>query len=369
MNIERFLKNTTPSWIEATGENADIVISTRIRFARNLNGILFPISFTEEDAKQVDEAVMQVLLGIDNNNHHFSYFSMRDMSSLQRQVLVEKHLISPNLAKHEKTASVFLTEDEAISVMVNEEDHIRIQCLSPGMQLIETYEKAKQVDRYLSKQLAYAYDEQFGYLTSCPTNVGTGLRASVMMHLPGLTMSKQINVLIQMMTRLGMVVRGIYGEGSENLGNIYQISNQITLGKSEREILDELQTVVEQIIQKERNARQQLFARAPVALEDRLYRSLGTLLYARVLTSEEAATCLSDVRLAVDLQIIQHLSLAQLNECMLLIKPGIIQQYGNSKLQPEQRDVFRAKLLQEKLKMQNQNAPMISEKGEDLYDV
>ncbi|WP_332649121.1 protein arginine kinase [Lysinibacillus sp. 54212] len=369
MNIEHFLKNTTPSWIEASGENADIVMSTRIRFARNLNGILFPISFSEEDAKQVDEAVMKVLLSIDNNDTHFSYFSMKEMSALQRQVLVEKHLISPNLAKHEKTASVFLTENEAISVMVNEEDHIRIQCLSPGTRLIETYEKAKRVDRYLSKQLAYAYDEQFGYLTSCPTNVGTGLRASVMMHLPALTMSKQMNVLIQMMARLGMVVRGFYGEGSENLGNIYQISNQITLGKSEREILDELQTVVEQIIQKERKARQQLFARAPVTLEDRLYRSLGTLLYARVLSSEEAATCLSNVRLAVDLEIIQHLSIAQLNECMLLLQPGFIQQYANTELRPEERDIFRAKLLQEKLRMQNRNEPMTREKGEDSYDV
>lgn len=369
MNIEHFLKNTTPSWIEALGEDADIVMSTRIRFARNLNGIPFPISFTEEDAQQVDEVVMQALLDIRNSENRFSYFPMKEMSTLQRQILVEKHLISPNLAKHEKTASVFLTEDEAISVMVNEEDHIRIQCLSPGMRLTETYDRAKELDHYLSKQLSYAYDEQFGYLTSCPTNVGTGLRASVMMHLPGLTMSKQMGVLIQMMARLGMVVRGIYGEGSENLGNIYQISNQITLGKSELEILDELQTVVQQIIQKERKARQQLFDRAPIALEDRLYRSLGTLLYARVLTSEEAATCLSNVRLAVDLQMIQYLSLAQLNECMLLIQPGFIQQYANTPLKPEERDIFRAKLLQEKLNMKNVNKPMTREKGEDSYDV
>ena len=369
MNIEHFLKNTLPSWIQATGEHADIVLSTRIRLARNLTGFRFPVSFSEEEAKQIDESVLSALLAVRDEGVRFSYFPMKEMPALQRLVLVEKHLISPHLAKCEKSAAVFLAEDESISVMVNEEDHIRIQCLAAGLQLHETYAKANELDRYLEERLIYAYDEQLGYLTSCPTNVGTGLRASVMMHLPALTMTKQINVLIQTMARLGMVVRGIYGEGSENLGNIYQISNQITLGKSEREILDDLQSVVEKVIQKEQQARKQLFARAPIALEDRLYRSLGTLMYARILSSEEAAACLSNVRLAVDLQMIDNISQNQLNECMLVIQPGFIQQHAGTTLQPDERDIFRAKILQEKLTIHSQSGPTKRGKGEDLYDV
>ena len=369
MNIEHFLKNTLPIWIKATDEHADIVMSTRIRLARNLTGFRFPVSFSEEDAKKIDESILRALLAIRDEGPKFSYFPMKEMPALQRLVLVEKHLISPNLAKSGKSASVFLTEDESISVMVNEEDHIRIQCLAAGLQLHETYAKANELDKYLEKRLIYAYDEQLGYLTSCPTNVGTGLRASVMMHLPALTMTKQMNVLIQTMARLGMVVRGIYGEGSENLGNIYQISNQITLGKSERDILDDLQSVVEQIIQKEQQARKQLFVRAPIALEDRLYRSLGILRYARILSSEEAASCLSNVRLAVDLQMIDDISLDQLNECMLVIQPGFIQQHAGTTLQADERDVFRAKILQEKLTTCNQSKPIKKGKGEDLYDV
>lgn len=368
MNIEHFLKNRAPLWMRGEGENADIVLSTRIRLARNLSGVKFPLTFTEEEAISINEKVMNALLQVNEHRLKFSYFPMSELPTLQRQVLVEKHLISPSLINRKKAASVLLTQDESISVMVNEEDHIRIQCLAPEFRLLDTYYEAAEVDEILSKSLPYAYDEQFGYLTSCPTNVGTGLRASIMMHLPALTLSKQMNVINQMLARLGMAVRGIYGEGSENLGNIYQISNQITLGKSEMEILEDLQSVVEQIIQKERLARQQIFKRAPLALEDRLYRSLGTLKYARVLTSEEAANCLSDVRLAVDLNIIEDISNQTLNECMMLIQPGIIQQFAGATLQPAERDIYRAKLLRNKLKsskLEQKNG----EKGEDLYDV
>ncbi len=228
MNIEHFLTNASPSWMQHESDS-DIVISTRIRLARNIANTRFPISFTEQEAQLIEEKMMQSLLSSYDNPYQFSYFQIKDMPVLQRQILVEKHLISPNLARRKKIGSFFLTKDESISILVNEEDHIRIQSLTQGMNLKEAFDKARNIDRYLSKSIAYAYEDRYGYLTSCPTNVGTGLRASVMLHLPALTMMKQMNPLIQMMTRLGMVVRGIYGEGSENLGNIYQISNQITL--------------------------------------------------------------------------------------------------------------------------------------------
>lgn len=364
MNLEHFLKNEAPSWMSKEGVDADIVISTRIRLARNLAGYRYPRSFSEQEAKHVDDVVTNALTNI--NNVMFSHFTIKEMPALQRQVLVEKHLISPLLAKKEKSASVVISNDEAISVMVNEEDHLRIQCLAPGFQLLETYEIADKLDSYLEKHLPYAFDETFGYLTSCPTNVGTGLRASVMMHLPALTMSNQMKVITQMLTRLGMVVRGIYGEGSENLGNMYQISNQVTLGKTEQEILEDLQNVVSQIIQNERKARQSLMKQAPIALEDRIQRALGTLRYARVMTSDEAATCLSNVRLGVDLGLIKGIPISILNECMILIQQGFVQQYAGTTLQATERDLFRAKLLREKLNSVDENS---KEKGEEKYDV
>ena len=364
MNIEHFLTNASPSWMQHESES-DIVISTRIRLARNIANTRFPISFTEEEAQVVEEKMMKVLLSTDVNPYQFSYFQIKDMPVLQRQILVEKHLISPNLARRKKIGSFFLTKDESISILVNEEDHIRIQSLTQGMNLKEAFKEARTIDRYLSKSINYAYEDRYGYLTSCPTNVGTGLRASVMLHLPALTMTKQMNALIQMMTRLGMVVRGIYGEGSENLGNIYQISNQITLGKSEETILQELQEVVEQVIQKEQLARKNLLMRAPSILEDRLSRSLGTLKYAKILPSEEAASCLSNVRLGVSLGLLEPISQRKLNECMLLMQPGLIQQYIGTTLQPAERDMYRAKLLQDKLNEQDE-ATNNGEKGEDF---
>lgn len=366
MNIEHFLKSESPSWMDVKGHEADIVMSTRIRLARNLNEYRFPLSFSDEEATKVDELVTKALLDLNNGEQNFSHFTIKEMPALQRQVLVEKHLISPQLAKKRKSSSVLISDDESISVMVNEEDHLRIQCLAPGFQLLETYALANKLDWQLEKRLPYAFNETFGYLTSCPTNVGTGLRASVMMHLPALTMSKQMKVLTQMLTRLGMVVRGIYGEGSENLGNIYQISNQVTLGKSEEEIIDDLQNVVVQIIQNERAAREELLQKAPIALEDRCNRSLGTLKYARIMTSEEAAASLSNVRLGVDLGIIKDMPLNVLNECMILIQPGFVQQYAGTTLQATERDIFRARLLREKL---NFNHPSQREKGEERYDV
>lgn len=366
MNIEHFLKSEAPSWMKPVGTNADIVLSTRIRLARNLDGYRFPLSFSDQEAEQIEEVVTNALLTINQGNYNFSHFSIKDMPQLQRQVLVEKHLISPMLAKKDKAASVLISSDEAISVMVNEEDHIRIQYLAPGLQLLEAYELANKLDCELEKQLPFAYNETFGFLTSCPTNVGTGLRASVMMHLPALTMSQQMKVLTQMLTRLGMVVRGIYGEGSENLGNIYQISNQVTLGKTEEEIIHDLQNVVVQIIQNERAARQQLLQNAQVALEDRCNRALGTLKYARIMSSEEAATCLSNVRLGIDLGIIEDVPISVLNECMILIQPGFVQQYAGTTLQATERDVYRAKLLREKLSDENIK---YEDKGEEKYDV
>ena len=199
---------------------------------------------------------------------------MSDLPALERQVLVEKHLISPHLAIPDRHGAVLLSEDETVSVMVNEEDHIRIQCIYPGLQLEDAYKQADQVDDYLEKELPYAFDEDFGYLTSCPSNTGTGMRASVMMHLPALTMTKQIDRIIPAISRLGIIVRGSYGEGSEAPGNVYQVSYQTTLGKTEQEILTDLRNIASRLIGHERKSRELLLSKSRIALENRLFRSL-----------------------------------------------------------------------------------------------
>lgn len=369
MTIERFLERATPEWMHVEDAYSDIVISTRIRLARNLDGYRFPLAFSEDEALQVEQAVTHAVQDSAKLDGIFSYFGIKDLSLLQRQILVEKHLISPQLARKETVGSVLLSSDESISIMVNEEDHLRIQCMTASFQLQKAYEQAEKVDRALESALPYAFRSDFGYLTSCPTNIGTGLRASVMMHLPALTLTGQMNQIINAMTRLGMTVRGIYGEGSENLGNVYQVSNQITLGKTEDDILADIQSVAEKIIQKERQARSKLMEKAGLALEDRIFRALGTLTYARILTSEEAATCLSNVRLGVDLKLVNHIKTATLNECIVSMQPGFLQHYAGEGLQPSERDRVRATMLRKILAEGKMGKSTLRGKGEDLYDV
>lgn len=348
MSVEKFIKNAATGWMTTYGEHADIVMSTRIRLARNLTGYAFPIAFKEDDALHVDKMVTGTLM--DNEGEApYSYLKMAELSSLEREVLVEKHLVSPQLADPKRQGAVMLSADETVSVMINEEDHVRIQCIFPGLQLDEAFTQANVVDDLLEKKLPYAFDEQFGYLTSCPSNTGTGLRASVMMHLPALTMTKQIERIIPAMSRLGMVVRGSYGEGSKALGNVYQVSNQITLGKTEKEIIEDLGSITSRLIAYERQSREVLLKKSRIALENRLFRSLGTLVYARLLQTGEAARCLSDVRLGIDLGIIEDVDVSVLNELMIFMQPGFLQQYANADLSQEERDIFRAKLFRERL--------------------
>ena len=348
MGNNRFMQNAVTGWMVPHGEHADIVMSTRIRLARNLREFRFPIAFSDEQAEEVGGIVSEALLS--EIEKGYSYTRMKELSQLDRQVLVEKHLISPQLADAEQFGSVFLSEDETISVMVNEEDHLRIQCIYPGLQLENAYQKANETDSALEKKLPYAFDEEFGYLTSCPSNTGTGMRASVMLHLPALTITRQINRIIPAVSRLGMVVRGSYGEGSEAPGNVYQVSNQLTLGKSENEILAELANIVSRLIAHERRSRELLLEKSRIALENRVFRSLGTISYARLLPSAEAARCLSDVRLGIDLELIEDVEMSILNELMIFMQSGFLQHYEGEELTSEELDISRAKLFRERLK-------------------
>jgi len=355
VSLEKFINQAISSWMNEEGPDSDIVLSSRIRLARNIQDYKFPTIFSHDEAKMII-VKMEEIINKDNLTKfgQMELLKMDELQPLQKRVLMEKHLISPNLAEDSSHGACVLTENEEVSIMLNEEDHIRIQCLFPGLQLTEALEAAGEIDDWLEEHVQYAFHEDFGYLTSCPTNVGTGLRASVMMHLPGLVLTQQINSIIPAINQLGLVVRGIYGEGSEALGNIFQISNQMTLGKSEEDITEDIKSVVSQLIAQERSAREALVKTSNIQLEDRVFRSYGILSNSRIIETKEAARCLSDVRLGIDIGYFKNMSRSILNELMILTQPGFLQQYAGGPIRPHERDIRRAALIRERLRMETE---------------
>jgi protein arginine kinase len=350
MSLRRYIEEALSEWMKGSGPESDIVISSRIRIARNLQSYPFPILATNQQSKEVlDKAVSTLDNGKLNGVGPFEFIALSEMNELEKRVLVEKHLISPNLANEARNGAVILSDNESISIMINEEDHLRIQCLCPGFQIKEAWVTASQIDDAFEAKLDYAFDEKRGYLTTCPTNVGTGVRASVMMHLPALVLTQQINRILSAITQVGLAVRGLYGEGSEAIGNLFQISNQITLGQSEDEIIDNLHSVAKQIIGHERAARQKLMAESKSRIVDRVSRSYGILSYAAIMDSKEAAQRLSDVRLGVDLDLIKDVPANIMNELLVMTQPGFLQQYAGEKLSADERDIRRAEMIRERL--------------------
>ncbi|PRO64638.1 protein arginine kinase [Alkalicoccus urumqiensis] len=364
MTLKSFIHEAISPWMKNEGPESDIVISSRVRLARNLEHVPYPIAASPD---QLAEVVNQAgeLIG-DGSHDRFGRLSlvpMEELTSNEKRILVEKHLVSPNLTEEKENRAVILSEDESLSVMVNEEDHFRIQCLLSGFQLEQGMACANDMDDWMEEKLDFAFDERRGYLTSCPTNVGTGLRSSVMMHLPALVLTKQLNRILPAINQLGLVVRGIYGEGSEALGNLYQISNQTTLGGEEADIIKDLSSVVSQLIQHERDARDQLLEQSRLKLEDKIYRSYGILSYSRRMETKEAMERLSDVRLGIDLGIIEEVSGGILNELMVITQPGFLQQYAGRSLTPAERDERRASLIRERINLENTEE--ISDGGAD----
>jgi len=337
-------------WIEGTGPEADIVISSRVRLARNILQYPFPHFMSGEGSGQVVQAVRQALAAADfKDAGAIEPVELSELTPVEREVLVDKRLVSPQHITEPANRAVALNEDESLSIMVNEEDHLRIQCVLPGLQLQEAWGMADKVDDLLEKTLDFSYCERRGYLTACPTNVGTGLRASVMMHLPGLVMTNRINQVLQAITQLGLTARGFYGEGTQALGNLFQISNQITLGRTEEEILKNLQAVTRHLITQERAAREVLFSEHRIHLEDRVSRVVGILKFARVLTFEEALGMLSDIRLGVDLGIVRGLETKTINELLVLTRPAFLDKKAGREMTPQERDASRAAVIREKL--------------------
>lgn len=341
MGFQRYMEQALSQWMRASGPEHDIVLSSRVRIARNLANTPFPNLAT---AKQT-EAVLQAVQDAASRFGNLEWVNLQDLSAQEKQVLVEKHLISPNLAANDRPSAVVLSPDESISIMVNEEDHLRIQCLAPGLQVEEAYAQANRLDDALEETLTYAFDSRRGYLTSCPTNVGTGIRASVMLHLPALVITQQIKRIVPAITQVGLTVRGIYGEGSDATGNLFQVSNQLTLGQTEQEIIESLLSIVTQLIDHEREARLMLLRESELRMRDKAQRAYGILTHAVVMDSKEAASRLSDLRLGVDLGLIEGVSPDVFQELVVMTQPAFLQQYYKEKLSPEERDVRRAELI------------------------
>jgi len=344
------LLNQTTEWLRSTGPRSEIVISSRIRLARNLVKLPFSDWATKDQRKIVLEKVKAAVEGTAFIKDS-TFFDMADLSDVDRKFLVERHLMSIEHAKNPVSKALVIDAKEIISIMVNEEDHLRIQVLQSGFNLVEAWRIVDKLDQVLSKSLHYAYSSRWGYLTACPTNTGTGMRASVMLHLPALVLTKQVGKVLQTIAKLSLAIRGLYGEGTDAGGNFFQISNQISLGKTENDIIENIEHIINQVVARESTARHFLMTKNKDSLVDKIGRAYGTLKSAHIITSEETVSLLSMVRLGVDLGIIKDISTKDVNELFILSQPAHLQKVERKILSANERDVKRAELIREKLKI------------------
>ncbi len=347
MKVEELLAQSG-EWLKGTGPESDVVISSRVRLARNLRRFPF-MTVASSPVRTEIERFVRSRLEDGKLPRRLVYWPLDDLTAIERTLLVERHLISRELAQGEGDRGVGVAPDEAISVMVNEEDHLRLQVLRSGLQLDEAYEEVDRMDTALETSLHFAFSPRFGYLTACPTNAGTGLRISVMMHLPAAVVSKQMDKVLQSLQRLNYTVRGFYGEGTSPLGDFYQVSNQVTLGKSERDIIAEMKKVIPEILKFERSWRHQLLSTESRRLEDRVWRAYGILKNARRITSEEATELLSSLRLGVNLNVLTGIPMKSINELFIFTQPAHLQKVERKILEADQRDVVRADFIRRKL--------------------
>lgn len=338
------------NWLKPIGKVEDIVLSSRIRLARNIKNTPFPHKLNEEEGKTVVNTIEKAMGNFSKNEDSFKKFYLWNLTQLESRSYFEKHLISYKLLSNYDKAAFILDKDETISLLINEEDHIRIQCITSGFNLEEAYEMANKVDNFMEEKIDYAFDEKLGYLTACPTNIGTGMRASVMVHLPALSMSNEIAEVLKAVSQVGMTIRGLYGEGSKASGNLYQISNQITLGVTEDEIINNLNAVINQIINEENISRKKLLANYPYEVEDKIARAIGVLKSAIILDVNECLNLLSYVRLGVELEIIKDINKEILNNLIVDIQPASLQIINNKKSNEKEKNYLRAKLVRDRLK-------------------
>ena len=338
------------NWIETNTSNEDIVLSSRIRLARNIKSEPFPNRLTEEQGKDIVRKIEEAFYLSSDMEEKFNTIYLWQNDDISNQSYLEKHLISKKLVANSNQAAFMLDKDETISIMINEEDHLRLQSITGGLNLKDALDNATKLDDFLEEQLDYAFDVKLGFLTSCPTNVGTGLRASVMLHLPALTVNREIGGLLNALTQVGMTIRGLYGEGSQGEGNLYQISNQLTLGLNEEEVLSNLTGVINQIINRENLARDRILSKSRLEVEDKTYRSIGILKSALMLSKRETLNLLSNVRLGVEMGILKNVDKTILNRLLVEIQSSIIQKFYGGEVGEKQEKLYRANLVKEKLK-------------------
>jgi protein arginine kinase len=340
---------TSPgAWLTA-GEQPEIIVSSRIRLARNIAGVAFPGWAGEEECVRLQKDLWPVLQGLNCLRRPLAV-DMATVAPVDREVLRERHLISNELAQKARGSGLVLREDEALSVMVNEEDHLRLQALRPGMQLADLWREIDALDSELEQHTTYAFSPRLGYLTACPTNVGTGLRASVMVHIPGLRLTNEIEPIIKGLTKIGLAVRGLLGEGTEASGNMFQISNQTTLGESEEVMINRLTQIVNEVTVHERNARARMMEQREVSVRDCVGRAYGILCYACALSSKEVLDLLSGLRLGLELGMLKGLDIVEINRLMLLTQPGHLQKSEKRTISPDERDQVRARIVRDTLR-------------------
>jgi len=331
------------------GPNDCIVMSSRVRLARNLRDASFPGWAKKPERVKILETILPAVSALPEMADSFAE-GMDNLTALDKQILVERHLISREHAAKNVGSGIVLNREESFCVMINEEDHLRMQALRPGFQIREAWNAIDRLDSALEKKLNFAFDHELGYLTACPTNLGTGIRVSAMLHLPGLVLAEQINPIIQSVNKLGLAVRGLYGEGTEALGNVFQVSNQMTLGESETVIVERLEKVLSQIIEHEENARQTLLEKKPKTVFNHIGRAYGILANAHSISSKEAMNLLSLLRLGIEMGSFPGTERALVNELLLTTQPAHLQKQISDKLSAEERDLLRADMVRERLK-------------------
>ncbi len=348
MKIEKLLTQD-PIWHSAKGPHEDVVVSTRIRLARNVEGFYFPSRLKGTERRKLIKSTEAAI----RNKVFFKdceLFQSNKLEDVELQLLLERHLISREFSKDKGERAVLLAPDESLSLMLMEEDHVRLQVFEAGLNLKQAWKKANEADDQLQKNMQFSFDPKIGYLTACPTNVGTGLRASCMLHIPCLVITKQIQKVLQALTKLNLAVRGMFGEGSQALGNFFQFSNQMTLGQPEAEVIDNLLSVIEQVVSHEHEAMAQLQRSKPFEMEDQVWRAVGLLKSARVISSSEAISLLSMIRLGVNLKYFgKTLDHARLNQLFLSIQPGHLQKKRGKELSSPERDSYRAEFIRKQL--------------------
>jgi len=346
------LVSTSGEWLRGSGPESDIVISSRIRLARNLAEFPFISRATQQDRTEIENTLRDRVLEVQESGE-LEYVNVNDLKVIDRQFLVERQLISREHAESEGARGVAIARNEQVSLMINEEDHLRIQVMHSGLDLQSAWEQIDQIDSLLAQTVNFAYHPKLGFLTACPTNVGTGLRVSVMLHLPALVITRQIDKVFRSLQKISLAVRGLYGEGSQAMGDFYQISNQITLGKKENDLVKQVGDIVPKLIEYERKARDFLVRESHENLHDKVARAYGILRTAQTISSEETMHLLSSVRMGVNLGLIEDLQIPLLNELFIHTQPAHLQKLRGVELDTADRNIERARYLRRHLNKSN----------------